>query len=110
MRNRSYDASTTGWDQLLVKVKAHAADLPFLKGTGNKLAVALQGAREAKTRQTVLQAQCRKATRDLKEHMARSRDLATRLRNGIRMHYGLSNEKLADFKIRPCRPKSRARK
>jgi hypothetical protein len=105
MSSRTYDASTAGWDQLLVKVKTKSADLPFLDATSNELAVVLRGARDAKRRQTALQAQCRSATRELKEHMARGRDLATRLRNGIRMHYGLTNEKLAFFKIRPCRPK-----
>jgi hypothetical protein len=110
MVNQSYDVSTASWEQLLEKVTAHAADLPFLESTRNDLAVALRGTKEAKARQVIFQAQLRQATRDLRESMTRSRELASRLRNGIRMRYGTSNEKLADFEIRPWGPTAQTEK
>jgi hypothetical protein len=109
MANQSFAATTTDWEQLLVKVTANAADLTFLEGTRNDLAVVLQGAREANARQATFKAEFQQATRDLEENMARGRELATRLRNGIRTRYGLAGEKLADFKLRPRRTKTKAK-
>ena len=50
----------------------------------------------------------RQATRDLEDNLDNGRDLATRLRNGIRTRYGLKAEKLADFNLRPRRPGQKA--
>lgn len=109
MASQSFAATVTDWEQLLVKVMANAADLPFLEDLRNDLAVSLQGARESNARQATFKAEFQQATRDLEEHLSRGRELATRLRNGIRTRYGLSGEKLTDFKLRPRRPKSKTK-
>jgi hypothetical protein len=109
MSSQSFAATTTDWEQLLVKVLANATDLSFLEGTRIELALSLQGAKEANARQATFKAQFQQATRDLEEHILRGRELATRLRNGVRTRYGLSGEKLADFKLRPRRQKAKAK-
>jgi hypothetical protein len=109
MANQSFAVTTTDWEQLLVKIMANAGDLTFLEGTRNELAVVLQGAKEANARQATFKAEFQQATRDLEEQMARGRELATRLRNGVRTRYGLAAEKLADFKLRPRRIRTRAK-
>jgi hypothetical protein len=98
----------TEWDSLLVTVAANAAELGYLEEFRAQLAVALQGAREASTRQATFRAQVQQASRDLEEFMAQGRDAATRLRNGIRVRYGLKNEKLVEFRMKPRRKPQRA--
>jgi hypothetical protein len=109
MSSQSFAAIVTDWEQLLVKIFANAPDLSFLEGTRIELALSLQGAKEANARQATFKAQFQQATRDLEEHIARGRELATRLRNGVRTRYGLSGEKLTDFKLRPRRTKPKAK-
>lgn len=103
MSSQSFAAVVTDWEHLLVKILANASDLNFLEGTSNELSISLQGAKEANHRQATFKAQFHQATRDLEESLARGRELATRLRNGIRTRYGLSGEKLTDFQLRPRR-------
>ena len=43
------------------------------------------------------------ATRDLEKAMADTRELITRLRNGIRTKYGLRSEKMTEFGMQPRR-------
>jgi hypothetical protein len=109
MSSQSFAAVVTDWEQLLVKVLANATDLTFLEGTRIELALSLQGAKEANGRQATFKAQLQQATRDLEEHISRGRELATRLRNGVRTRYGLSGEKLTDFQLRPRRPKAKTK-
>jgi hypothetical protein len=103
MPNSSYADVTTDWEQLLTKVTANATDLAFLEDTRAALATVLQSAKEANGRQATFKAEFGQATRDLESHLAAGKDLATRLRNGIRTRYGLKGEKLTDFKLRPRR-------
>jgi hypothetical protein len=109
MSSQSFAAVITDWDQLLVKVLANVSDLTFLEGTSNDLSFSLQGAKEANLRQATFKAQFQQATRDLELHLSRGRELATRLRNGVRTRYGLSSEKLTDFNLRPRRTKAKAK-
>jgi len=109
MSSQSFADIVTDWEQLLVKILANASDLSFLEGTSSELALSLQGAKEANARQATFKAEFQQATRDIEAHLTRGRELATRLRNGIRTRYGLSGEKLTDFKLRPRRTKSKAK-
>jgi hypothetical protein len=109
MSSQSFAAVVTDWEQLLVKILANAPDLSFLEGTRIELALSMQGAKEANARQATFKAEFQQATRDLEEHLTRGRELATRLRNGVRTRYGLSGEKLTDFKLRPRRTKAKAK-
>jgi len=99
----------TDWEQLLTKVTANATDLSFLEDSHATLTTVLQGAKDASARQSTFRAQLQQATRDLEDNLAKGRDLATRLRNGIRTRYGLKAEKLSDFNLRPRRPGQKAK-
>ena len=87
MSSQSFAAIVTDWEQLLVKILANASDLSFLEGTSNELSLSLQGAKEANARQATFKSEFQQATRDLEGHLTRGRELATRLRNGIRTRY-----------------------
>jgi hypothetical protein len=103
MPDASFADTVTDWEQLLAKVTANAADLGFLDESHAGLTGALQRAKEASGRQATFKSQFQQATRDLEESLKLGRDLATRLRNGVRTRYGLTGEKLAEFKLRPRR-------
>jgi hypothetical protein len=103
--------SVTGeWDDLAVKVEANAVDLVYLADTRTQLLTILDAAKAASVRQAALLAQYQQATRDLEKLLSDGGDLATRIRNGIRMQYGLKAEKLVEFDMQPRRKRSRSKK
>ncbi len=110
MSKTSFADVMTDWEQLLTKVSANATDLSFLEDSRASLATILQGAKDASARQSSFRAQFQQATRDIEDNLNKGRDLATRLRNGIRTRYGLKAEKLADFNLRPRRPGQKTKK
>ena len=91
------------WDELQITTAANAADLAHLAPFLNRLTTALEGARGANIRQNTLKAQMQQTTRDLEGFVAEGKEMATRLRNGIRTQYGLKGEKLAEFGMQPRR-------
>jgi hypothetical protein len=103
MPKTSFADIVTDWEHLLVKIAANAFDLSFLEEPRGQLALVLQGAKDASARQSTFKAQLQQATRDLEANLNTGRDLATRLRNGVRTRYGLADEKLTDFQLRPRR-------
>jgi len=108
MSKTSFADLVTDWEQLLIKIAANATDLSFLDDSHTSLTTLLQGAKDASARQSTFKSQFQQATRDLEDNLNKGRDVATRLRNGIRTRYGLKAEKLADFNLRPRRgPKAK---
>jgi hypothetical protein len=103
MPNQTFSEETTDWGQLAVTVDVNKADLAHLEVQRARLAVVGDGAKAAKIRQEAFKAQFQQATRDLEGFRAEGRDLATRLRNGIRTQYGTKAEKLAEFGMKPRR-------
>jgi hypothetical protein len=101
---------TGEWDDLAVKVEANAVDLAYLADTRTQLLTILDAAKAASVRQSTLQAQYRQATRDLEKLLSDGGELATRIRNGVRMQYGLKAEKLVEFDMQPRRKRSRSKK
>jgi hypothetical protein len=91
------------WEQLLTTVAANSTDLSSLEGQRSQLDAVLEGAKTASLRQAALRAQLQQATRDVEGFLSEGRDLATRLRNGIRNQYGLKSEKLIEFGLQPRR-------
>ncbi|HEX4964393.1 MAG TPA: hypothetical protein VF173_26485 [Thermoanaerobaculia bacterium] len=108
MSKLGFNSTTGGWEKLLTTVEANKADLEFLDPLRLQLTAALEGAKAANVRQSTSQAQVQQATRDLEKFMATGRDLATRLRNGIRTQYGLKGEKLTEFGLQPLRKPKKA--
>lgn len=108
MAKVTFANETTGWEQLLVTVETNKADLSFLDPQRTQLTLVLDRAKDARLRQDAFKAQFQQATRDLEKSMSEGRDLATRLRNGIRTQYGLRGEKLAEFGLQPRRKPQKA--
>ena len=90
-------------EHLLVTVQANSADLAQLEETRSQLSTTMGVAKAASVRQDTARALFQQSTRDLKKAMADTRELVTRLRNGVRTKYGLRSEKLAEFGMQPRR-------
>lgn len=101
---------TGEWENLAATAEANATDLPYLAETRTQLLGVLENARAASVRQAALLAQYQQATRDLEKLLSDGGDLATRIRNGIRMQYGLKAEKLVEFQMQPRRKRLRTKK
>lgn len=96
--------------QLSAALAANAADLPQLEQNrlqfdsllANLLAVAQQ--------QAALVASKQEASKQLALLLAECQRLATNLRGGVKQHYGIRSEKLAEFNLQPFRGRPRKEK
>ncbi|HEV8583174.1 MAG TPA: hypothetical protein VGX68_29250 [Thermoanaerobaculia bacterium] len=109
MPNTSFADVITGFDKLLVTTENNKEELPYVTELRSRLAEVTAGAKEAKIRQDALRAQLQQATRDLEGFLTEGTDIATRLRNGVRMQYGLKGEKLTEFGMQPRRKPQKAK-
>jgi uncharacterized protein involved in exopolysaccharide biosynthesis len=109
MPKTSFADQITGWEKLTVTTDANKDELPFLTDMRSQLAAVVAGAKEASIRQDAFKAQVQQASRDLDEFKAKGKDLATRLRNGVRAQYGLKGEKLTEFGMKPRRKPQKAK-
>ena len=103
MATQAFAAETTDWGQLSTTVDTNKADLAHLAQQSARLAVVFEGSKVTKLRQAALKAEAQQTTRDLDAFMTEGREIATRLRNGIRTQYGTKAEKLTEFGMKPRR-------
>lgn len=95
------------WRFTITRVDANPEDLAPAQADRARLENALMNVEEAKQRQKFHQSQFQQATRDLEAAIAEGRVLHTKIRNFIRAIFGLTAEKLVEFKIQPRRSKKK---
>lgn len=103
MPRDSFAALMGTGEHLLATIQANSADLAQLEETRVQLSTTMDVAKAASVRQDTVKALVQQATRDLEKAMSDTRELITRLRNGIRTRYGLRSEKLTEFGMQPRR-------
>lgn len=116
MQRKSFDAITAEWEQLLAAVAANQDDLPQVEVLSVQLEAHLAALRAMQARRVGLRVQTLQATQELWDSLEWGLELVTRIRDGVRGHYGFRNDKLTEFGIRPgpkrkevgCRPEERA--
>lgn len=108
MARTSFADTATDWERLIANVVNNKDDLQSLEPYRTQLETELAGARTASLRQAAAQAEAQQATRDLEGFLQRGKDLAERLRTGVISRYGRRSEKLAEFRIKPLRPRKKA--
>lgn len=94
---------------MLSGVAANAADLIGTEAVQAGLADAVVEILEAQDRQKQFKAQSQQATRDLEDALARGKEMYSRLRAGVVMHYTATSEKLVEFGLQPRRPAVRVK-
>ncbi|MEA2558512.1 MAG: hypothetical protein QOH06_16 [Acidobacteriota bacterium] len=97
----------TDWRFTINGVDANPVDLAAALDDRSRLENVLVSAEQAKQRQKYHQAQFQQATRDLEDAIDEGRALHTKIRNFIRAVYGLTSEKLVEFKLKPRRSKKK---
>lgn len=103
MPKESLNVTVRQWDQILDASDANGEDLAFLESQRSELRELRDRAMALSVRQAALAAERQQVTRELDAVKERGRDIATRLRLGLRTHYGEA-EKLIEFGLRPRRP------
>jgi hypothetical protein len=89
--------------RLLVPLTANSGDLGHLEATRARLAEFLAQAEEAANRQGVHTAAKQEASLQLRTALTECERLANILRLGVKQHYGIRSEKLAEFGLQPFR-------
>ncbi|HWN43203.1 MAG TPA: hypothetical protein VNW71_13340 [Thermoanaerobaculia bacterium] len=95
---------------MLAGTEANTGALAGTEEFRNGLAAAAASVQSALNRQSSLKGQAQQATRDLEDALAVGKQMYSRLRNGIYMHYSQEAEQLAEFGLQPRRPALRAKK
>lgn len=88
---------------MLSGATANAADLAGTEAVQAGLADAVEEILDAQDRQKQFKAQAQQATRDLEDALARGKEMYSRLRAGVVMHYTATSEKLVEFGLQPRR-------
>ena len=108
MPRATHGELVTHFENLTTSVAANKDDLAHLQDLSTQLAVETAGAKAALVRQSAQKAEAQQTTQDLRGFMSRGKDLATRLRTGVRSKYGNRSEKLTEFEVRPLRKRKTA--
>ena len=102
-RERTYSGKLGEWQRLLGPVTANAADVPHLEAPRAKLAALLAEGLDATKAQAVHVAAKQEVSKQLKGLATEGDRLASLIRQGLRQHYGIRSEKLAEFGLQPFR-------
>ena len=105
MARNSYADYVRQWGELSAILLANP-DLAYLEPHRATLEAELEGLKQASIQQATHRRQSQESTRRLDGHIARGKDLATRLRDGIRGHYGRTDEMLVEYRLQPRRRKT----
>jgi hypothetical protein len=96
-QERDYKSIVRRWSRLWIKL--NELKQPALKSARLLLALHIQEVKEAKRRQAILNADCRKATRELKNRLAEARDVVSRIHCLLKATLGPRNERLLDLGV-----------
>jgi hypothetical protein len=108
MPKDSFAHETQRWGQLTIATQDNVDILPPHVGDqGEELGGLLSQARTLNNQQDYHAANLHQTTRDLNDVMALGREVANRLRSGLRSSLGPRSEKLTEFGIRPFRSRTR---
>jgi hypothetical protein len=99
------------WDQVLASLAAHQTDLANCEACGVELAAAADTLRALRDRRDRLREEMQQTTAEVQAILAQGNDLLARLRAGVRSRYGIHDDRLREFGIKPRtgRRQSRAR-
>ena len=105
MGRTSYADYVRHWGELSAILQANP-ELAHLEPHRATLEAELEGLKQASILQATYRRQSQEASRKLDGHVTRGKDLATRLRDGIRGFYGRTDEMLVEFRLQPRRSRA----
>lgn len=89
--------------QLNAALAANTADLGHLEGSRELFEALVIHAQELNQEQAALKATKQQASRQLESVLTKGLRMANILRLGVKAHYGIESEKLAEFGMQPFR-------
>lgn len=107
MPKRSLGQHLGIWDRLVAAAMNNIRDLTVARQAVEDLKQAVVEIRELSERQTALRAAAQQVTRDLEAAKERANRAAVRVNQGVMAAYGSKSEKLAEYGLRPWRPRRR---
>jgi hypothetical protein len=102
MPQTSYADYMKNWGELTAALEANP-DLAYLEPQRALLEMEVESFMQLSVRQATLRRQAQETTREMEALVKRSRDMATRLRDSIRGHYGRAAEMLVEYRLQPRR-------
>jgi hypothetical protein len=96
--------------RLIQSLLANAAELPHLELSRIRLEELLGRIEEVLKEQAALTASKQETSKQVKDLLISAQRLFTLLNQGVKQHYGIRSEKLAEFGLQPFRGRSRAEK
>ena len=102
---RTYSGILGALQRFLAALMANVSDLPHLEASSARFAEVLGRAQGLARQQAALTAEKQELSLQLRESVVDSQRLATMLRQGVKQHYGIRSEKLAEFGMQPFRGK-----
>jgi hypothetical protein len=91
------------WGELSAALAANP-DLAYLESQRVLLEGEVETFRQLVVRQANLRRQTQEVSREIEALVDRGRDMATRLRDSLRGHYGRTAEMLVEYRLQPRRP------
>jgi hypothetical protein len=102
-KETTYAGMMGDWQRLRGLVQANQAELPQLELLVARLAEILARALEVTQRQGAMRAAKQEASKEMRQLTSEGNRLATVIRKALQQHYGISEEKLAEFGLQPFR-------
>lgn len=109
-KDRTISGVLGSWQRLLAPLQANASDIPHLEVPRTKLEGLLAQAVAINKDQGARRASKQELSKQLKTMMVDGERLASLLRAGVKEHYGVRSEKLAEFGLQPFRGLARKAK
>ena len=109
-RETTYSGMMGDWQRLISKILANLPQLSHLEPFLNKLTAVLAQAVEVNKQQDAMRAAKQEASRDMRKLASEGQRLTTILRATLKEHYGIREEKLAEFGLQPYRGRARKRR
>jgi hypothetical protein len=106
MKDRTHDDILDDMADLLESCRTHENLIPGLEPWRDALGTVLSDAQAKKQQQAHLTAEKCRATRELGIALQEGLDLARRLRTGIKAQLGSRDPRLANFRIKPLKPRA----
>lgn len=112
MRNerRTYSGTLGEWQRLLDAMAANTTDLPHLEMARSLFVEHLNQTQALMRRQAAQTAEKQQCSQDIRERISDGQRMATMLRQGIRQHFGIRSEKMAEFGLTTYRGRTAGKK
>ena len=107
MATQKYEEMIGVWQRLHGRVEANKAELPQLEPFLAKLGTVLAQVLEISKRQGAMTAAKQEASKEMRKLSRQGNRLAAVMRSVLKEHYGITEEKLAEFGLQPFRGRAR---